>query len=134
MLIRMFFIFLFTILYAKNDEWFITNLEYGKMLYNNPRGISCAKCHGKKGEGKIITSYINSKGEKIIIKTKPFKNLTFEKLKKALFHEIKVKPILKKDPDSPLKFINIMPKYDYLTDNEIKAILLYLKSKEWNDI
>jgi hypothetical protein len=27
-----------------------------------------------------------------------------------------------------------MPKYDYLTDNEIKAILLYLKSKEWNDI
>jgi hypothetical protein len=117
-------------LQAKNDNWFITNLEYGKMLYNNPRGISCAKCHGDKGEGKIITSYINSKGEKIIIKTKAFKNLTFEKLKKALFHEIKVKPILKKDPDSPLKFINIMPKYDYLTDNEIKAILLYLKSKE----
>ena len=130
MLIRILVIFLFTLLYAKNDNWFITNLEYGKMLYNNPRGISCAKCHGKKGEGKIITSYINSKGEKIIIKTKPFKNLTFEKLKKALFHEIKVKPILKKDPDSPLKFINIMPKYDYLTDNEIKAILLYLKSKD----
>ena len=134
MLTRLFFTFLFTMLQAKNDNWFITNLEYGKMLYNNPRGISCAKCHGDKGEGKIITSYINSKGEKIIIKTKPFKNLTFEKVKKALFHEIKVKPILKKDPDSPLKFINIMPKYDYLTDNEIKAILLYLKSKEWNDI
>jgi len=134
MLTRLFFIFLFTMLQAKNDNWFITNLEYGKMLYNNPRGISCAKCHGDKGEGKIITSYINFKGKKIIIKTKPFKNLTFEKLKKALFHEIKVKPILKKDPDSPLKFINIMPKYDYLTDNEIKAILLYLKSKEWNDI
>jgi len=90
MLIRLFFIFLFTLLYAKNDNWFITNLEYGKMLYNNPRGISCAKCHGRKGEGKIITSYINYKGKKIIIKTRPFKNMTFEKLKKALFHKIKI--------------------------------------------
>jgi hypothetical protein len=126
----MIIILLFTLLYAQNDNWFITNLEYGKMLYNNPRGISCAKCHGKKGEGKIITSYINFKGKKIIIKTTPFKNLTFEYLKKALFHEIKVKAILKKNPSSALKFINVMPKYDYLTDNEIKAILLYLKSKD----
>ena len=54
MLIRLFFIFLFTILYAKNDEWFITNLEYGKMLYNNPRGISCAKCHGTKEKVKQL--------------------------------------------------------------------------------
>jgi hypothetical protein len=130
MLIRLFFIFLFTILYAKNDEWFITNLEYGKMLYNNPRGISCAKCHGTKGKGKTITSFINSKGKKEIIKTVSFKNLSFEKLKKALFHQIKIKPIIKKNPNSPLKYINIMPKYDYLTDDEIKTILLYLKSKD----
>jgi hypothetical protein len=130
MLIRLFFIFLFTLLYAKNDNWFITNLEYGKMLYNNPRGISCAKCHGRKGEGKIITSYINYKGKKIIIKTRPFKNMTFEKLKKALFHKIKIKQIIKKNSNSPLKFINIMPKYDYLTKNEIRALLLYINSKD----
>jgi len=121
---------IFTNIYAKNDEWFITNLEYGKMLYNNPRGISCAKCHGAKGKGKIITSFINSKGKKEIIKTLPLKNLTFEKLKKALFHNYNLKQIRKKYPNSPLKYINIMPKYDYLTDNEIKAILLYLKSKD----
>jgi len=121
---------IFTNIYAKNDEWFITNLEYGKMLYNNPRGISCAKCHGKKGKGKIITSFINKKGEKEIIKTLPLKNLTFEKLKKALFHKYNLKLIRKKNPNSPLKYINIMPKYDYLTDNEIQAILLYLKSKD----
>ncbi|ACM92298.1 conserved hypothetical protein [Nautilia profundicola AmH] len=130
MLIRLSFIFLFSLLFAKNDEWFITNLEYGKMLYNNPRGISCAKCHGSKGQGKIITSFINSKGKKEIIKTYPFKKLTFERLKKALFHQIKIKPIIKRNPESPLKYINIMPKYDYLTDNEIKAILLYLTSKD----
>jgi mono/diheme cytochrome c family protein len=118
------------VLYAKNEDWFITNLEYGKMLFNNPRGISCAKCHGNKGEGKVITSYVNSKGKKITIKTKPLKKLTFDYLKKVLFHKIKIKPILKKNPDSPMKYINIMPKYDYLTDSEIKAILQYLKSKE----
>jgi len=130
MLIRLSFVFLFTVLFAKNDEWFITNLEYGKMLYNNPRGISCAKCHGNKGEGKTVTSFINSRGKKIIIKTSPFKNLTFEKLKKALFHDYNIKKIIKKHPNSPLKYIIIMPKYDYLTDNEIKTILLYLKSKD----
>ena len=129
MLIRMLFVFI-TLIYAKNDDWFITNLEYGKMLYNNPRGISCAKCHGIKGEGKIITSFINKKGEKKIIKTLPLKNLTFEKLKKALFHKFNLKQIRHKYPNSPLIYIDIMPKYDYLTDNEIKAILLYLKSKD----
>jgi len=123
-------IILITSLYAKEESWFITKLEYGKMLYHNPRGISCAKCHGEKGQGKIITSYINSKNEKVIIKTTPFKNLTFEKLKKALFHQIKIKPILKKDPKNPIKFINIMPKYDYLTHNEIQTLLLYINSKE----
>ena len=130
MLIRLIFLSLVTFLYAKNDEWFITNLEYGKMLYNNPRGISCAKCHGNQGEGKIITTYTDSKGEKKTIKTLPFKNLTFEKLKKALFHQIKIKTVLQNNPNTLLKYINIMPKYDYLTDNEIKAILLYLKSKD----
>jgi len=129
MLIRILFVFI-TLIYAKNDDWFITNLEYGKMLYNNPRGISCAKCHGIKGEGKIITSFINKKGEKKIIKTLPLKNLTFKKLKKALFHEFNLKQIRHKYPNSPLIYIDIMPKYDYLTDNEIKAILLYLKSKD----
>jgi hypothetical protein len=117
-------------LYAKGDNWFITNLEYGKMLYNNPRGISCEKCHGVKGRGRVITSYINSKDEKVVIKTVPIKNITFEKLKKALFHRIKIKPVLLKNPKSPLRFMDIMPKYDYLTDDEIKALLLYLKSKD----
>lgn len=120
MLIRIIFIFC-TFLYAKED-WFITNYEYGKMLYNNPRGISCAKCHGKRGEGKIITSFINSNNQKVIIKTSPFKYLTFEKLKSVLYKE---KKLFKKKP----KFLNIMPKYDYLTDNEIKAILLYLRKE-----
>jgi hypothetical protein len=117
-------------IHAKNNDWFITNLEYGKMLYNNPRGISCAKCHGSKAQGKIVTSFINKKGEKEIIKTLPLKKLTFKKLKKALFHQFSLKKIKAKHPNSPLKYINIMPKYNYLTDNEIKALLLYINSKD----
>jgi len=131
MLNKLFFIILSVFLYAKDNNWFITNLEYGKMLYNNPRGISCAKCHGENAKGKIITYYYDKNGKKEIIKTVPLKNLTFDRLKKALFHQYNLKRILRKNPHSPLKHINIMPKYDYLTDNEIRAILLYLNSKDY---
>jgi hypothetical protein len=124
--------FLFIFLYAQ--EWFITNYEYGKMLYTNPRGINCTKCHGKKGEGKIITHYINKNEEVIAIRTKNIQNISFKRLKKALFHKINVKKELKKNPHSLIKYINIMPIYNYLTDSEIKAIILYLrKSKDENE-
>jgi argininosuccinate synthase len=38
-------------------ESFISNLEYGQMLYKNPRGIGCIKCHGDNGKGKLIATY-----------------------------------------------------------------------------
>jgi len=104
-----------TLLFSKNN-WFITNLEYGKMLYNNPRGISCAKCHGKKAEGKIVTYYIKN-GKKIYIKAPNIQKVDLSTLKDALFHKKKVK--------NP-----IMPIYNYLTNDEIEAILLYLRSKK----
>jgi mono/diheme cytochrome c family protein len=115
MLNKLFLLLIALSLFAKNN-WFITNLEYGKMLYNNPRGISCAKCHGKKGEGKIVTYYYK-KGKKIYIKTPNIQNIDLDTLKKALFHKNK-----SKNP--------IMPIYNYLTDEEIEAILLYLRSKK----
>jgi len=36
---------------------FITDEEYGAMLYKNPRGIGCNACHGREGGGKIISRY-----------------------------------------------------------------------------
>jgi mono/diheme cytochrome c family protein len=115
MLNKLFLLLIASSLFAKNN-WFITNLEYGKMLYNNPRGISCAKCHGKNGEGKIVTYYYK-KGKKIYIKAPNIQNIDLNTLKKALFHKYK--------PKNP-----IMPIYNYLTDEEIEAILLYLRSKK----
>ena len=108
-------LFLLPLFLSAKEDWFITKLEYGKMLYNNPRGISCAKCHGKYAQGKIIAKYyIIKNGKKIlkIIKAPNIQNISFEKFKKKLFH----------------KKLSIMPKYDYLTNQEISAIYLYIQS------
>ncbi|GAX87425.1 conserved hypothetical protein [Lebetimonas natsushimae] len=115
MLNKLLLLLIASFLLAKNS-WFITNLEYGKMLYNNPRGISCAKCHGIKGKGKTVTHYIKN-GKKIYIKAPNIQDIDLNRLKKALFHKYK--------PKNP-----IMPVYNYLTDEEIEAILLYLRSKK----
>ena len=101
-----------------SQEWFITNYEYGKMLYHNPRGISCAKCHGENAKGKVIAKYYITKHKKTILKkivAPDISNITLEKLKKTLLPKKNI--------------LTIMPKYNYLTENEIEAIYLYLKSK-----
>jgi mono/diheme cytochrome c family protein len=95
-------------------EWFITNKEYGKMLYNNPRGISCAKCHGTKAQGKVIVKY-KKDGKTVKIIAPNIQNVTYEQLKKRLLH---------------YKKLSIMPKYDYLTKQEIEALFLYIKSQK----
>lgn len=38
-------------------ENFMTEDEYGALLYENPRGIGCNRCHGKNGEGSLIANY-----------------------------------------------------------------------------
>ncbi|WP_456470404.1 c-type cytochrome [Caminibacter sp.] len=105
--------------FSFSQEWFITNYEYGKMLYNNPRGISCAKCHGKKAQGKIIASYKIKKYGKIITKTikaPNIQNITYEQLKTKIFPKKKI--------------LSIMPQYDYLTTNEVEALYLYLQAQK----
>lgn len=44
---------------------FITKYEYGKMLYNNPRGIGCNKCHGDDARGKKIVEFKQEHDKKI---------------------------------------------------------------------
>ena len=93
------------------QEAFISHYEYGEMLYQNPRGISCLECHGKRGEGRVIVEYKNAKGET-------------EKLQGI--------DIRKKSLNNMLEAVNtyhkVMPRY-YLTDEEVKAIYDYLKEK-----
>jgi len=92
------------------NEDFISHYEYGEMLYNNPRGVSCSRCHGQKGEGQVIVKYEDEEGKKVIegsdIRQKTFLEMT----------------------NSLNTYHMIMPRY-YLTDEEVKAIYDYIQKK-----
>lgn len=89
---------------------FITAEEYAKMLYQNPRGIGCYNCHGEKGDGEVITTYIQDYQIKEL-SAPSIRRITFKKFKKALS-----------------KNHDIMPRY-FLTDSEIMALYDYVHKK-----
>ena len=91
-----------------NAEEIISEFEYGQMLYNNPRGVSCMPCHGIKGEGREIVSY-RDKGEEKVLSAPNIIKKSFKEYKRAI----------KKGP-------KIMPKY-FLTDEELRAIYSYIQ-------
>ncbi len=93
---------------------FITPEEYAQQLYNNPRGISCAACHGNNGEGKLIANYVH-KGEFKSFSAPSINNLEYSQFSKGLN-----------------KRKRGMPRY-YLTQNEIKALYFYLKNRRDDD-
>jgi len=92
------------------EEGFISHYEYGEMLYANPRGVSCAQCHGASGEGKIIVKYKDAEGMKALRGT----------------------DIRKDDLATMIRSVRayhkIMPRY-YLTNKEVEAIYDYLRVK-----
>jgi len=92
------------------EDSFITKFEYSKMLYENPRGVGCNKCHGKYGKGKIIAKY--KKGKKVFKLRAP--DITDIEYKK-FFNVLNSK-----------KIKGAMPKY-FLTRSEIKALYFYIK-------
>ena len=97
---------------AENNatESFITDYEYGEMLYNNPRGVSCSECHGSSGEGKTIAHYQDIHGKQEI-KGDDIRESTLQEMIRSVstYHKV-------------------MPHY-YLTDEEVKAIYDYLQKK-----
>lgn len=93
--------------YKKEKDSFITEKEYAQHLYKNPRGIGCDKCHGKKGEGMVISKY-KHKGEDKVLQTKEINTMSFSAFSAAL-----------------KKKRSVMPKY-FLTNTEIEALYTYL--------
>lgn len=91
-------------------EDFISHYEYGEMLYHNPRGVSCAECHGKDGSGKTIVEFRDIHGKQAIEGSDIRKTSLSEMIK------------------SVNSYHQIMPRY-YLTDEEVKAIHDYLREK-----
>ena len=92
---------------------FITKTEYAKMLYSNPRGIGCDKCHGSGGEGSVIAKYKEEnkktkvKEEKELVAPR-INNLDLETFKKGV-----------------LGARSMMPSY-FLTDEEINLLYEYV--------
>jgi len=104
----------------QNQESFLLEYEYGRMLYNDPRGVSCAKCHGKEGKGgqKIAKYYDKDKNPKIL-KGVDITNYTLKEIEVSLENRYR-------DKNNRLIKHKIMPIY-YLTKEEIKAIYTYLQ-------
>ena len=103
-----------TIIEQGEENLFITDYEYGQMLYKNPRGIGCIKCHGKDGKKIFIARYIH-KNKEYEIFAPAINNLPLSKFKKKLTSKSKSK--------------SIMPTY-FLTDDEINSIHTYITSKQ----
>ncbi|WP_419770252.1 MAG: c-type cytochrome [Candidatus Marinarcus sp.] len=100
-------------LYASSiiDNSFITRYEYGQMLYENPRGIGCNKCHGLKGEGALIAKYKTSKGVE--------KRLSAPQISKVSWQRFK--EVLSAKENKSL----VMPTY-FLTNEELVSIHYYI--------
>lgn len=115
---RFFLIFIFCYAFSFSDiidNSFITNYEYGKMLYKNPRGIGCIKCHGKSGDSKLIAKYKNEDGIEEMLIAPPINELAKEKF----FDKLKNKE----------KTSLVMPTY-FLTDHEINSIYIYITKRK----
>ena len=91
-------------------EDFISHYDYGEMLYDNPRGVSCAQCHGESGEGTVIVTYKDVEGKQVLRGS----DIRHDNLKNMI-HSVN-------------SYHKVMPRY-YLTDEEVEAIYDYLKIK-----
>jgi len=111
---------------------FITKYEYGKMLYNNPRGIGCNKCHGDDARGKKIVEFKQEHEKKIYNCS-----LVAPDIKDIDYQTFSVKVNSKKNPnlkfekeevcDKLIYYANVMPTY-FLVEEEIDAIFYYIKN------
>lgn len=132
---------LFSLLFAgtyvtakdKFDDSFITKYEYGKMLYENPRGISCNKCHGEDAKGKVIVRFEQTLQKKKFIcdiESSDITNLSYEEFKRYLDPKLEKpkKEFTKDQRCEKFTYGNSMPTY-FLTDEELESIHFYLVNK-----
>ena len=123
-----------TLVLKQPSDSFITKYEYGKMLYNNPRGISCAKCHGEDAKGKLISRFNHTtkiKTYRCEIRTEDITKIPFDRFRTILDPEtIPPKKIFDKSQVcEKMIYGNTMPKY-FLTSEELDSIHYYITNIE----
>lgn len=101
--------FLFAVSLAGWCEDFITDFEYGQMLYHDPRGASCAQCHGETGAGETISEYTDRQGRYTTLNGPDIRHATLQQIRKSV-HDGS----------------GVMPRY-FLTDKETQMIHAYLR-------
>jgi len=107
---------------VSTHDSFLSDVEYGRMLYKSPRGISCSQCHGDAGKGgQHIVTYYDKKRNPKILRGVNIRSYSLEELRASLKNEYK--------ENNRTKRHKIMPMY-YLTEKEIHAIYSYLQYDE----
>lgn len=90
---------------------FLTQHEYGRALYANPRGIGCVKCHGKDAQGGVI-AHIKQNGKLKPIIAPKITGLPFVRYENAL-----------------KEGRGFMPKYD-LSAQEMVSLYVFLNGEK----
>jgi hypothetical protein len=112
---------------------FITKYEYGKMLYNNPRGIGCNSCHGNDARGKKMVDFKHQISDKKVFNC----TLIVPDIKSIDYETFSTKVNSKKNPNLKFEkeqvcekliyYANVMPTY-FLVEEEIEAIFYYIQN------
>ena len=103
------------------------------MLYVNPRGISCVKCHGINAKGKEIARFTHTRNKlqyNCTIKSKDITNISYKNFLRTLDTKVQKpkKKFSKNQICEKLTYGNSMPTY-FLTREELDSIYFYLKNK-----
>ena len=112
---------------------FITKYEYGKMLYNNPRGIGCNSCHGNDARGRKMVDFkhqlLDKKVYNCTLVIPDIKNIDYEtfSLKVNTKKNINLKFEKEQVCEKLIHNANVMPTY-FFVEEEIEAIYYYIKN------
>ena len=112
---------------------FITKYEYGKMLYNNPRGIGCNSCHGNDARGRKMVDFKHQLFDKKVynctLVIPDIKNIDYEtfSLKVNTKKNINLKFEKEQVCEKLIHNANVMPTY-FLVEEEIEAIFYYIQN------
>ena len=112
---------------------FITKYEYGKMLYNNPRGIGCNSCHGDDARGRKMVDFKHQLLEKKVynctLVIPDIKSIDYEtfSLKVNSKKNLNLKFEKEQVCEKLIHYANVMPTY-FLVEEEIEAIFYYIQN------
>lgn len=117
---------------ADINNSFITKYEYGKMLYNNPRGIGCNSCHGNDARGRKMVDFKQLHDKKIYncsLVIPDIKNIDYQTFSTKVNSKKNSNVKFEKEQvcEKLIHYANVMPTY-FLVQDEIDAIYYYIQN------